>query len=108
MARTPSGLATREASHIKAARTFPCEETDHYRGIQRCREYCWKFEKCGKLYMGLDGQKLYSLVTTTLRMWRTAERGVWTTEGTGNSADEMYSVERVKWIREVLCSRPVL
>jgi len=58
--------------------------------------------------MRLDGQELYSLVTTTMRVWRTAERGEWTTKSKGNSADEMYSVQRVKWICEVLCSRPVL
>ena len=98
----------RETSDVKAARTFPCEEIDHYRGIRRCREYCWRFEKCDKRSMRLHGQELYSLVTTTLRVWRTAERGEWTTKSKGNSAAEMCSVERVKWICEVLCSSPVL
>jgi len=34
--------------------------------------------------MSLDGQELESLVTTTLSVWRKAERGEWTTENKGN------------------------
>jgi len=39
---------------------------------------------------------LDSHVATTQRVWRTAERGEWTMESKGNSAEEMYSVERLK------------
>ena len=46
--------------------------------------------------MRLDGQEMDSLITMTQRVWHRAERGDWTIESKGNSAEEMYSVERLK------------
>jgi len=40
--------------------------------------------------------RLHGQDCQTVRVWRTAERGEWTTKNKGNSAAEMYSVERVK------------
>jgi hypothetical protein len=39
-------------------------------------------------------------------VWHIAERGEWTMESKGDSAEELHSVERGKQICEVLCSRP--
>jgi len=48
--------------------------------------------------MSLDGQELESLVTTTLSVWRKAERGEWTTENKGNRENaQRWASEVILW-----------
>jgi len=50
---------------------------------------------------------LDSLVTAIQSVWLTAERGEWTMDSIGDSAEELHSVEQGKQIYEALFSRLV-
>ena len=84
-----SSVITSEASDVKAARTLPCEEIKHSRDTQHWLEQQSKFEACNKHYIRpLDNKNC-------------------TVENKGDSAEELHSVEWVKWICEIMCSRMV-
>jgi hypothetical protein len=94
---------THEAPDIKAARTFPCEETEHLRGIQHCLEYHRSFKNCNKCYIRPVNGKNWTVLSRRLKVC-----GIQQSEESGRrrvkgiQAEELYSVEQGKRICEVL------
>ena len=98
---------TNEASDIKAVRTFPYEkEIEHSKGNQYWLEQRSKLEMYNKHYIGhwipRMGQSCYgNSECVAYSRARSVQhvRGEW--------AERLHSVQQVKWICEVMCSRLV-
>ena len=83
-ATVPSRVTIREASDVKAARTFLCEKQKKHSGdTQDWLEQWSKLKACNKHYNRLSDSKNWSLVTAIQCVWHIAERGECTMESKG-------------------------